>query len=153
MGIFDNFGFNPNQIQTFTPTFNQPRNTMTIPNPPVITPPTQQPMDLIKVHGIDGVYRQATPPNSRVAMFDDTEDIMFIKQTDANGYATVLKFSFQLEEDKPTNYVTMEEFNKFKEELLDVEHSVRTTESGTDTNTIKPNSGRNGQHKKHGSDV
>lgn len=56
--------------------------------------PTPQAQTLVKVTGIEGAKAYQMPPNSVVALFDDTENIMFIKQTDGAGFPTIKTFSF-----------------------------------------------------------
>jgi hypothetical protein len=150
MGLFDNFygGFNPNVIQTQT----VPQMRMT-PNPPSITPiQAPQPVELPRVNGYDGALRFPLGPNSRIALFDGNEDIMYIKQTDAGGYPTVTRYRFTPEEQTTSDgqqYVTLDEFNKFKEEMLNGQQFIRES-----AEPIKPSSSnRNGQSKRNGADV
>ena len=152
MSIFDgqNFGFNPNAIQTTVP-FQQPR--MIVPNPPTISV-GPQPRDLEKVNGFDSARQYPMPPNSRVALFDINDDILYIKETDASGFPTIRRFRFHEEIETPNStveegkYVTVEEFNKFKEELINGQQLVWTAESDTDTKSNKF-----GKSKKNVSDV
>lgn len=62
--------------------------------------PTQS---LVKVTGIEGAKAYQMSPNSTAALFDDKENIMYIKQTDGAGFPTIKTFSFtELEvNDKP----------------------------------------------------
>lgn len=150
MGLFDNFygGFNPNVIQTQT--VPQMRMTST---PPSITPiQTPQPVELPRVNGYDGALRFPLGPNSRIALFDGSDDIMYIKQTDAGGYPTVTRYRFAPDE-QPANsgqkYVTMDEFNKFKEDLLNGQQLIRESSDSTNRST----NNRNGQSKRTGADV
>lgn len=85
--------------------------------------PTPQfsPNQLIKVNGLDSAKAYPTQPNSTVALFDANEDVMYIKSTDASNFPTIRRFIFVEEEVTPpdkTKYVTMDEFLKFKEEVL-----------------------------------
>ena len=149
MGLFDNFygGVNPNVIQTQT----IPQMRMT-PNPPSLAPiQTPQPVELPRVNGYDGALRFPLGPNSRIALFDGNEDIMYIKQTDAGGYPTVTRYRFMPEEQTTNSgqqYVTVDEFNTFKEELLNGQQLIRESSEQTSRN-----SNRNGQSKRNGSDV
>ena len=89
MSIFDTlYGFNPNVIQQ--PNYNLPRQTSNIPtiNPiGVVT-------NLNAVNGDDGAKQFSMRPNSRVALFDVNDDILYIKQTDSNNYPTIRKYRF-----------------------------------------------------------
>ena len=88
---------------------------------------------LTRVNGIDSAKAFPTVANAMYALFDENDDILYIKQTDASNYPTLKRYRFVLEEEKPVvapRYVTVEEFNKFKEELLNAKQSVRA-ESGS----------------------
>ena len=144
MSIFDTlYGFNPNVIQ---PTYQQPRYTTTA--VPSTINPIGTTTDLTPVNGDDGAKQFSMRPNSRVALFDTNDDIMYIKQTDANCYPTLKKYRFTEIVDTPATieneqkYVTIEEFNKFKEELLNGQQSIRASEfaTGTSKSASKPKS-------------
>ena len=82
---------------------------------------------LRSVNGIEGAKQFPMAPNSRIALFDVNEDIVYIKTTDAGGYPGIRMFRMtEVSEAPDTNpqYVTMEEFRKFKEELLNGKQSV-----------------------------
>lgn len=90
--------------------------------------PFVQPPQILRVHGMAGVNAyQLNTPNSMVALFDEDEDVFYIKRTDSANVVSVRKFRFEeVFEDKPIEkYVTIDEFNKFKEELLNGKQSVR----------------------------
>lgn len=74
----------------------------------------QQPVNgLIPVNGRGGADAYPMPPNSAVALFDENEDIMFIKRTDGAGFPTVLSYRFEpLEQPAPEGAVTREEFDR-----------------------------------------
>lgn len=74
---------------------------------------------LIRVSGVEGAKAYQMPPDSSVALFHESEDILYVKTTDGAGFPTIRTFRFEpLETETPVQqYVTMEEFNKFKEEL------------------------------------
>lgn len=147
MGLFDNmYGFNPNTIQT--PTYPQARITTT-PNPPLINP-ISSPTELPMVNGYESAMRYPMQPNSRIALFDANDDIMYIKQTDASGYPVITTYRFARVEEKPQNdvqYVTLDEFNKFKEEMLNGQQPVRRSES------TKFTAKRNGEFKANDANV
>lgn len=108
---------------------------------PVQQAPTQQQQGLVKVSGIDGAKAYQMPPNAAAALFHESEDIFYVKTTDGAGFPTIRAFRFEPmeEETKDTRdcrYVTVEEFNKFKEELH-AKQSVRTKKATT-TVTAEP---------------
>ena len=83
--------------------------------------PTQQ-TQLIKVNGIDGAKAFQMAPNSSVALFHESEDILYVKCTDGAGFPTIRTFRFTPYEEpvvEPVKYVTVEEFERFKQEVLD----------------------------------
>lgn len=82
----------------------------------------QEPQNLIRVNGIEGARAYNMPPNSTVALFDDNEDIMYIKTTDCAGFASTRKFSFtEISNNQntvtDTEYISRQEFEDFKKEL------------------------------------
>ena len=114
-------------IPTITGT-QQPWSMPYTPIPSVANLPFAQPTQLLRVHGMEGVNAYPlNSPNSMVALFDEDEDIFYIKRTDAANVVSVRKFRFEeIIDDKPTEkYVTIDEFNKFKEELLDGKQLIR----------------------------
>ena len=93
----------------------------------------------ITVTGLDGAKAYPTMPNTRLILFDTTADVFYCKETDSNNFPTIRTYTYT--EVKPTSnvdsqYVTLEEFNKFKEELLNGEQFVRANaiSTGGDTN-------------------
>ena len=84
---------------------------------PKVTQPTQQ---VLRVNGIEGARAFPTAPNSVVALFDENQDLFYFKTTDAANYPTIRTFKFTEVTENPRDerYLTVEEFNKFKEELL-----------------------------------
>lgn len=97
------------QVPNYQPTFNSSFNS------------TANQSQLIRVNGLDSAKAYPTSPNSTVALFDANEDIMYIKSTDASNFPTIRRFRFVEEKETqiPTQqYVTMEEFNQFREEIL-----------------------------------
>lgn len=131
--------FNPNTI-TARPNLQMPS-----------VSPIGQSQQLISVNGLDSAKQYPMQPNSMVALFDANDDIMYIKQTDASNYPTIRIFKFtemtMAEASHEPQYVTLDEFNKFKEELLNGQQFIReSAKSGANTN-------KNGQSKKHDADV
>lgn len=84
--------------------------------------------DVDKVNGINGAWAFPTKPNSRYALFDENNDRVFIKKTDSANYPTITRYKLIKEDDEvPDNkYVTVEEFNKFKEDILSGKQHIRT---------------------------
>lgn len=83
--------------------------------------------DLQKTKGMNGARTILTRPSSRIAVFDEEDDIFYIIQTDINNNKTVSRFRFQLEpEPKPEDiFASKEEINELKGEIGDVKYSIR----------------------------
>ena len=94
------------------------------------TIPVQQSRDgIIRVTGIAGARAYQMPPNSREALFDDTDDIVFIKVTDGAGFPTLkaarLSWIDDVEKQQTGDYLTREEFAKWREEFEHGQQIVR----------------------------
>ena len=92
----------------------------------------QQKSNIIRVNGIKGADAFYLGPNEAVILFDENEDIMFHKQTDGAGYATIRVFDFTERKAAPkqdtSEFVTRQEFNetinKFMEVLSNGKQSI-----------------------------
>lgn len=72
---------------------------------------------LIRVTGIDGAKAYAMPPNSVAPLFDDQNDILYVKSTDGAGFPTIRVFKFSpIETPQPEtrDYISRSEFEEFK---------------------------------------
>lgn len=92
--------------------------------------------NLIRVNGIEGAKAYQMYPNSTVALFDNNDDIMYIKTTDGANFPSIRKFAFtEVQDNTPTqkeqDYVTRTEFEQLKEELLNGKQSISRTKSIT----------------------
>lgn len=65
-------------------------------------PPMQTQTGLNRVTGIEGARAFQVPPNSVVPLFDDTQDVFYIKTTDSGGFPTLKGYRFAPIEDAPT---------------------------------------------------
>ena len=97
-------------------------------NPQMMNPtpiqPQEQAQNLIRVNGIDGAKAYQMPANSTVALFDSNEDVMYVKSTDGAGFPSIRTFEFtekvNAEVESPdVEYISREEFEEFKKELMD----------------------------------
>ncbi len=101
----------------------------------------QQTTTLTRVTGLEGARAYQMSPNSTVALFDNNDDLMYIKTTDGAGFPTIRTFSFnevsQTNTQVPANtdYVTRAEFEKLKEELLNGKQFIQ--QSTADLNTTR----------------
>ena len=106
---------------------------------PQLNQPQVNTQNLIRVNGIDGAKAYQMPANSTVALFDNNEDIMYIKTTDGAGFPAIRTFAFNevVANTNPiqdtADYVTRDEFNKLKEELLNGKQSISRSKSNLTT--------------------
>jgi len=111
----------------------------TFQNPYAMNMTPQTPTTLTRVTGIDGAKAYQMTPNSTVALFDNNEDIMYIKTTDGAGFPTIRTFSFNevthnaQQQVSNNEYVTRNEFNKLKEELLNGKQFIQQSTADLDT--------------------
>ena len=82
------------------------------------------------VSGAQDVEPLYLPPNSSAVYLDSNGQKFYTKHTDANGTATIKSFDYkESEEDKPVEYVTKAEFEKFKANInKGVRHEQSTNE-------------------------
>ena len=81
--------------------------------------PMGQPTQNIQyVNGKQSAESYQLPANSSVILMDSNMARFYVKKTDASGLATVKSYDFkETEEEKPEEYVTKKEFEKFKTSL------------------------------------
>ena len=87
-----------------------------------------QPQDLLKVKGIESARMYPTQPNSRVALFDEDDDVFYIIRTDSSNFKSEVRRYRYIEEpieSSNNNYVTKDEFNSLKEEIGNVQQSIQ----------------------------
>lgn len=91
--------------------------------------PTQQ--ALIRVTGYEGAKAYQMAPNSVVALFDGNQDVFFVKSTDGAGFPTIKAFAFTPIDASPApvDYVTRQEFEELKGQVLNGKQSVRKSKS------------------------
>jgi len=111
---------------------------------------------LLRVNGIESAKAYPTQPNSMVALFDENEDVFYIKSTDASNFPTIKKYRFVEEVEKKegevdsSKFVTVDEFSKFKEEVLNAQQSIwKSISDGQSNNDGKSkwNSGQSSTDK------
>lgn len=107
--------------------------------------PMNNSLMLTRVTGLEGAKAYQMPANSTVALFDNNEDLMYIKTTDGAGFPTIRTFAFNEivanNNTVPENvdYVTRDEFNKLKEELLNGKQSISRSKSNLTTDKSSDN--------------
>lgn len=71
------------------------------------------------VNGIDEAKNFPVPPNTTMLLMESNEPIIYMKATNYLGNATFKTFKLvEIAEPAKPQYVTIDDFNKLKEELL-----------------------------------
>jgi hypothetical protein len=82
------------------------------------------------VNGKQSAESYQMSPNSSVILMDSEKARFYVKKTDASGIATIKAYDFtESDDDKPMEYVTKAEFEKFKASVKGARH-----ESSNDAN-------------------
>ena len=95
---------------------------------------------VVPTHGLEGAKAYPLGLNCRVPLFDDEDDVFYIKSTDANGFPTVKVYEFKervIIDPTANNGVALqdirelirEELKPIKEEILNAQQPVSTTNS------------------------
>ena len=107
--------------------------------PPLQSPFLQQPLipslqqdsqEIQYVNGKPGADAFQMLPNKKAILMDANTARFYIKQTDANGQATIKAYDFkEAEEEKPTEYVTKAEFEDFKSKMKGGRHESNNADA------------------------
>lgn len=112
----------------YLPTYgnNYPYGYQNMTNPYQPAQPTAQPINgIISVTGIEGAKAYQLPPNSSMPLFDQNNDVLYVKTTDAAGYPTIRTFRFepyeqQIEVTPLPDYVPRSEFDALAAKVDDI---------------------------------
>lgn len=102
--------------------------------------------NLITVRTVDDVRALQTLPNSKLAAFEDNDDIFYFIETNANNNKSIRRFRFKeepIETVYDKRYATKEEFNELKEMIGNVQQSIQNLSNGNNADRSKHNSGTN----------
>ena len=73
----------------------------------------------VSVNGMESVLSFATFPNTVSILFHETEPIFYRVATDANNHPAIRYFHYdEISPPDATQYVTLADFNKFKEDFI-----------------------------------
>ena len=92
---------------------------------PQIMTPTQQNTGIIWVQGENAAKAYPVSAGQSILLMDSEDSIMYIKSTDQSGMPHLRVFEYKerigTHKDTPqtTEYISREEFNKFREEIKD----------------------------------
>ena len=85
---------------------------------PQIQVPQPQTQGIQYVNDLKSAEAYQMVPNSSVILMDSNLPRFYMKQTDASGVATIKSYDFkETEVEKPQEYVTKAEFEKFKQSM------------------------------------
>lgn len=89
-------------------------------------------MEIIHVNGMNGAQAFQMPPNSNVLLLDDTEPIVWLKQTDGAGYPSLTPYKIEpYKPAPPADMKALEDRIKRLEAMLNESH----------TTAVKPDTG------------
>ena len=78
------------------------------------------PNQIIKVNGRGGAEAYQMPPNSQVLLLDETQPILWLKQTDGAGYPTLTAYDIKPHEEKP-----MPDMKTLEERISKIEEVIK----------------------------
>lgn len=87
---------------------------------------------LLRVNGIEGAKAYQTYPGSTIALFDNSEDIMYIKSVDQCGFPTIRTFRFEEIKEAPVpnnDYVSRGELEDYVKHLIQQYNTESTTDA------------------------
>ena len=90
---------------------------------------------VVPVKGLEGAKSYPQGPNCRTPLFDDSEDILYIKTTDANGFPSIKMYDLTervlIDENSPAaislndiRSLIREELSNVKEELINAQQPI-----------------------------
>jgi len=92
--------------------------------------PVQQDQEIQFVNGKTGAEAFQMLPNKKAWLMDSNLPRFYIKQTDANGQASVKAYDFkEAEEEKPVEYVTKAEFEEYKAKVKGGRHESNNADA------------------------
>lgn len=86
---------------------------------------------IIKVNGRGGAEAYQMPPNAQVLLLDETQPILWLKQTDGAGYPTLNAYDIKPHEEKP-----LPDMQSLEERITKIEEAMKR-ESNTSNNGRK----------------
>lgn len=83
---------------------------------------------VVPTHGIEGAKAYPLGPNCRAPLFDDSEDVLYIKTTDANGFPSIKVYDLServLIDDNSPSAVSLKDIRELiREELMNVKEDI-----------------------------
>lgn len=99
---------------------------------------------IVPTHGLEGAKAYPLGLNCRVPLFDDTEDVFYIKSTDANGFPTVKVYEFKervvIDPNNSGTGVALQDIRELiREELLPIKEEILNAQQPISTTNRKQN--------------
>ena len=102
---------------------------------------------VVPVKGIEGAKAYPLGPNCRAPLFDDSEDILYIKTTDPNGFPSIKAYDLServiIDENSPSavslndiRAMIREELSNVKEDILNAQQPVPKYDSSTASESV-----------------
>ena len=83
---------------------------------------------VVPVKGIEGAKAYPIGPNCRVPLFDDSEDILYVKTTDTNGFPSIKAYDLNervlIDENSPSAVSLNDIRSLIREELMNVKEDI-----------------------------
>lgn len=94
---------------------------------------TQPVSGLVGVTGIEGAKAYQLPPNSKMPLFDNDADILYLKTTDSAGYPTIKAFKFEPIEDggHGGGFATKEDIETLQSQIDALKHPAASKSTRT----------------------
>lgn len=118
---------------------------------PLLTPGQR----LLECEGFEAAEKYPFPRDCKAAIFDKNDDYFYIKDTDVNGAVTLRMFSYQevpIPKFDPKKYVTVDDFNSFREEIRNGFNSLQQSITAAGNNR-NPQQGNNRSNNKQNNGV
>ena len=89
---------------------------------------------IIKVNGRGGAEAYQMPPNAQVLLLDETQPILWLKQTDGAGYPTLNAYDIKPHEEKP-----VPDMHSLEERITKIEEALKNESHTTNNGRKKSN--------------
>ena len=81
---------------------------------------TANPNQIIKVNGMNGAQAYQMPPNSQVLLLDETQPILWLKQTDGAGYPSLTAYDI-----KPHQEQQQPDIKSLEDRISKIEEAIK----------------------------
>ena len=89
---------------------------------------------IIKVNGRGGAEAYQMPPNSQVLLLDETQPLLWLKQTDGAGYPSLTAYDIKPHEETP-----VPDMKSLEERITKIEEAMRNESYNSNNSRKKPN--------------